>query len=149
MDVRELDAHMQNMTPHQLKIIQVMYDSEGDWLTRSNVAKLLGKRRLTPYDIGCLEKLTDIGLIDTSTKPTTAPGSDFAYIYAMDDDQALALQEWSEWREKENEIRRRKPLDLIGENGNLHNEKSHMQGWHEEENKPRRKPVDVVNETSN
>lgn len=117
MDVRELDAHMQNMTPHQLKIIQVMYDSEGDWLTRSKVAKLLGKRRLTPYDINCLKMLTDVGIINTSTRPTTAPGSDFAYIYSMVDEQAHALQEWSEWRERENQMRRRKPLDLVSEAG--------------------------------
>jgi hypothetical protein len=115
MDVRELDAHMQNMTPHQLKIIQVMYDSEGDWLTRSNVARLLGKRRLTPYDIGCLKMLTDIGLIETSTRPTTAPGSDFAYIYCMLDEQAQSLLSWADWREKESQIRRRKPLDLVNE----------------------------------
>lgn len=112
MDVRELDSHMQKMTPHQLKILQMMYDSGGNWLTRSKVAKLLGKRRLTPYDIDCLKLLSDLELIKISTRPTNAPGSDFAYIYCMLDEQAEKLLEWSEWREHENQLRRRQPLDV-------------------------------------
>jgi hypothetical protein len=118
MDISELDAHIQSMTAHQLNIIQVMYDSEGDWLTRSKFARQLGKKRLTPYDITCLKMLTEMGIIETSTRPTTAPGSEFAYIYCMLDEQAEALQEWFEWREKNNQIRRRKPLDIISEVSN-------------------------------
>lgn len=88
MEFHELDARMQEMTPHQLKIIQAVYDAGGNWLTRSKVAKALGKRRLTPYDITCLQMLTDIKIIETSTQPTSAPGSDFAYIYHMPDSVA-------------------------------------------------------------
>jgi len=116
MDFAELDAHLQSLTAHQLKIVQTVYNAGGSWLTRSKVAKALGKRRLTPYDIDCLKKLTDIDLIETSTQPTTAPGSEFAYIYHMCDDVAVLLQEWSERREQETQDQSRKPINLVDDN---------------------------------
>lgn len=118
MDVYELDAHLQEMTPHKLKILQALYDADGHWMTRSKVARSLGKKRLTPYDIDCLNMLTDKGIILTSTQPTSAPGSDFAYIYSMPDDVAHIVQEWSEIRESvrsQEEIQRRKPVNLVDE----------------------------------
>ena len=115
MDLQEMDAHLQDLTPHQKKIVQVIYDGGADWQTRSNVARELGKRRLTPYDIDCLKMLTEKGLIETSTQPTTAPGSDFAYIYHMPDGIAHTLQKWSELREKREKERQRKPINLVRE----------------------------------
>ncbi|GAB5490896.1 MAG: hypothetical protein Phog2KO_11110 [Phototrophicaceae bacterium] len=115
MDVHELDAHMQELTPHQLKIVQAVYDGGGNWLTRSKVAKSLGKRRLTPYDIDCLAMLTDKGIVIMSTQPTTAPGSDFAYIYHMSDTIAVVLQEWSDMQEHINQERQRRPINIVGD----------------------------------
>jgi hypothetical protein len=112
MDFEALDAHLQKLTPHQIKIIQVLYDSGNSWLTRSKVAKGLGKRRLTPYDINCLTMLSDLGILESSTQPTTAPGSDFAFIYHVPDDVADALQSWSEARENAESTKRRKPIKL-------------------------------------
>ena len=111
MDFEALDAHLQKLTPHQIKIIQVLYDCGNAWLTRSKVAKGLGKRRLTPYDINCLTMLSEMGILESSTQATTAPGSDFAFIYHMPDDVADALQSWSEAREKE-KAKHRKPIKL-------------------------------------
>lgn len=117
MDVYQLDNHLKNLTPHQLKIVQIMYDAEGEWLTRANVARRLGKRRLTPYDINCLTMLSEKDILETSTQPTTAPGSEFAYIYAMPDAVADVLQEWSEVRDqlqdKSNQKKSRKPINLV------------------------------------
>lgn len=115
MDVHELDAHMQELTPHQLKIVQAVYDGGGNWLTRSKVAKSLGKRRLTPYDIDCLAMLTDKGIVTMSTQPTTAPGSDFAYIYHMPDPIAVVLQEWSDMQEHISQERQRRPINIVGD----------------------------------
>lgn len=115
MDLHELDAHMQELTPHQLKIVQAVYDGGGNWLTRSKVAKSLGKRRLTPYDIDCLAMLTDRGIVDMSTQPTTAPGSDFAYIYHMPDAVAIVLQEWSDMQEHITQERQRRPINIVGD----------------------------------
>lgn len=113
MNLAELDEHMQELTPHQLKIVQAVYDAGGTWLTRSKVAKALGKKRLTPYDINCLKLLTDMELIETSTQPTTAPGSEFAYIYHMPDSVADVLQTWSDMREQETNERSRKPINIV------------------------------------
>jgi hypothetical protein len=117
MDVYELDALLQQMTPHQLKIIQALYHSDGRWLTRIGLAKAIGKKRLTPYDIDILRMLTDKGLVLTSTRPTSAPGSDFAYIYTMPEPVAQILQQWSEYRDNHPLYRviRRKPIRLIEE----------------------------------
>jgi hypothetical protein len=118
MDVYQLDAYLQNLTPHQFKIIQIMYDAGGEWLTRAMVAKRLNKRRLTPYDINCLTALTEKNIIAISTQPTTAPGSDFAYIYTMPDEIAGIIQVWSETRNQlqgENHPKKtRKPINLLG-----------------------------------
>jgi len=115
MDLQEIDAHIQGLTPHQLKILQTVYDGGGTWLTRSKIARALGKRRLTPYDIDCLKMLTEKAIIETSTQPTTAPGSDFAYVYNMPDHIADVLQEWSDLREEENNRHKRKPINLVNE----------------------------------
>lgn len=115
MDLQEIDAHMQELTPHQLKIVQAVYDGGGKWLTRSKVARALGKRRLTPYDINCLKMLTDMGIVETSTQPTSAPGSDFAYVYHMRDDVADTLVLWSDMRENHPQYRERRPINLVSE----------------------------------
>ena len=115
MKLHEIDAHMQELTPHQLKLVQAVYDGGGRWLTRSKVARALGKRRLTPYDINCLKMLTDKGIIVTSTQPTSAPGSDFAWVYHMPDPVAETLQEWSSMREHEVLERQRRPIRLVVE----------------------------------
>lgn len=118
MDAYQLETYLQNLTPHQFKIMQVMYDAGSEWLTRAMVAKRLGKKRLTPYDINCLAMLSEKNILETSTQPTTAPGSDFAYIYTMPDEIAEAIQEWSEMRNQNqggnNPKKARKPIDLSG-----------------------------------
>lgn len=112
MNLQELDSHLQGLTPHQLKLLQAVYNAGDEWLTRAQTARAIGKRRLTPYDIDCLRLLSDKHIIEIGTRPTNAPGSDFAYVYHMPDDIALLLQEWSEQREQELRQQRRKPINL-------------------------------------
>lgn len=116
MDISQLDIYLKQLTPHQMKIIQILYDAENEWLTRAMVAKRLGKKRLTPYDINCLTMLSDKDILETSTQPTTAPGSDFAYIYTMPDDIAELVQKWAEMqteRESDTPQKSRKPINLV------------------------------------
>ncbi|MFQ3645612.1 MAG: hypothetical protein SNJ54_01055 [Anaerolineae bacterium] len=101
MDLQEISNHLGELTAHQLRILQIVYDSGGTWLTRAKVAKALGKRRLTPYDINCLKMLADRRIIEEGTQETTAPGSDFAYVYHMPDHIAVLVQQWSERRAQE------------------------------------------------
>jgi len=117
MDVYQLDAYLGNLTPHQFKIMQVMYDAGDEWLSRAMIAKRLKKRRLTPYDINCLTMLSEKNILEISTKPTTAPGSDFAYIYKMPDEIAHLIQQWTEIRDQNqsnnDEKKPRKPINLL------------------------------------
>ena len=117
MDVYQLETYLGNMTPHQFKIMQVLYDAGSEWLTRAMVAKRLDKRRLTPYDINCLTTLSNKNILAVSTQPTTAPGSDFAYIYTMPDEIADLIQQWSEMRDQNqddnNPPKTRKPINLL------------------------------------
>lgn len=115
MHVAELDAILRTLTPHQLKLVQALYDSDGQWLTRSQMARAIGKKRLTPYDIDCLKMLTEHSIIQTSRRPTTAPGSEFAYIYHMPDTIAELIAYWDELREQELTERRRRPVNLVNE----------------------------------
>ncbi|MGJ3239529.1 MAG: hypothetical protein ACFE0Q_12540 [Anaerolineae bacterium] len=108
----EFDEKMQSLTDHQLKIIQTIHNAGSQWLTRSKLARALGKRRLTPYDITCLTTLSEQEIIETSTQPTTAPGSDFAYIYHMSDEIANILQRWSEQRDSDPPAQERNPINL-------------------------------------
>ncbi|MGB1288391.1 MAG: hypothetical protein ACPG7F_17790 [Aggregatilineales bacterium] len=115
MDVYELDKILSELTPHRLKVIEAIYSGDGEWMSRTHVAKALGKRRLTPYDINCLDMLSETNIIVQSTRPTTAPGSDFAYIYNMSDEMVELLQTWTEMKKANPQARlsRRKPLDLV------------------------------------
>ena len=115
MDLYALDVIMRDLTPHQIKILEVLYNANGGWLSRAETARELGKKRMTPYDIKCLSLLSDKQLIVTSTRPSTAPGSDFAYIYMMDDDIAQLLYEWARLRDKLGRVqsKQREPLNLL------------------------------------
>lgn len=120
MDSYVISETLQELTPHQLRVLQIVYDGGGRWLTRAKVAKALGKRRLTPYDINCLKLLSDRGIIEEGQQETSAPGSDFAYCYNMPDDVASLVQQWSEMRARH--IREsyvpetyRPPLNLVTE----------------------------------
>lgn len=115
MDIYELDTHLRELTPHQLKMVEALYNASGTWLTRAQIARAINKRRLTPYDIECLSMLTERRIISTSTRPTTAPGSDFAYIYNLPDEMAELLHLWSENREqlRAHNLVQRKPLNLF------------------------------------
>jgi hypothetical protein len=120
MNIKEISAHLETLTQHQLRVLQIVYDGGGKWLTRANLAKALGKRRLTPYDINCLKMLSDMGIIVEGTQETNAPGSDFAYVYNMTDGVALLIQQWADLRQ--NEIQKnyvpetyRPPVRLVAE----------------------------------
>jgi hypothetical protein len=117
MNLHEIDQHVQDLTPHQLKILQVVYAAGNAWVTRANVARALGKRRLTPYDIDCLTMLSERALIEQSTRPTSAPGSDFAYIYHMTDDIAGLLQKWADLQDQQVQHRQRKSINLTKDQG--------------------------------
>ena len=97
MDVEKLDALLQQMTPHQKKLIQAVYDVGDKWASRTELARVMGKKRLTPYDFECLRRLAEQGIVLLETRESKGPGSDFAYIYKMSSDVAQLFQRWSEY----------------------------------------------------
>ena len=58
------DKQMQEteLTPHAKKLLQSLRQYDTLWLSRSEIADHIGKKRLTPYDIQLLESFTDMGL---------------------------------------------------------------------------------------
>lgn len=112
MNLDVLDEKLNKLTKHQLKIIQALYDAGSEWLTRSRLARAIGKKRLTPYDIECLKQLAETELILIDTQPTTAPGSDFAYIYHMPDNIAQAIAQWATSRNGDDDSPKRQPIQL-------------------------------------
>jgi len=112
MNLEELSEHLADMTPHQIKILQALYDSGDDWLTRAKVAKAIGKRRLTPYDIDCLTMFSEKGIVELGKQPTKAPGSDFAYIYHVSDEVSELIYEWAQQQSRIFNSPKRKPLNF-------------------------------------
>lgn len=96
MDIHELEAHIAALTEHQQRILQVLYEANQTWLTRSKIAHLLDKKKLTPYDVECLNLLNERGLVDVSHKPSRAPGIPYAYLYRISESALAGIQSWEE-----------------------------------------------------
>lgn len=47
------------LTAHAEKIYQAICQHPNQWLTRAQVAHIIGKKRLTPYDVDLLHQLVD------------------------------------------------------------------------------------------
>jgi hypothetical protein len=61
-------------------LLNVLKDTSNDWLTRSDIARLLEKRKLTSYDIAMLEVLQEKGLIEIGHRDNRTPiGYEFVY----------------------------------------------------------------------
>lgn len=53
----------QRVTAHAQKLLDGFEERRNQWLTRRDIAKMIGKKRLTPYDIDLLDLLAERGLI--------------------------------------------------------------------------------------
>lgn len=51
------------ITPHAERLRDLLEGSRNQWLTRREIAMMLGKRRLTPYEIDLLHLLGERGHI--------------------------------------------------------------------------------------
>lgn len=62
------------------RLLNVLKDSQGEWLTRSSIARALEKRKLSPYDIAMLEVLQERGLVEIQHRDNRTPiGYEFVY----------------------------------------------------------------------
>lgn len=51
------------LTDHAKKLLAVLQDKSGEWLTRSYIAKAMKRNRLTPYDNQLLDNMVDAELL--------------------------------------------------------------------------------------
>lgn len=64
MTPTEFTAHVSKLTEHQWRILEVLIQTHDQWNSRRQIANAIGKKRLIPYDIGCLQALVNMNLID-------------------------------------------------------------------------------------
>jgi hypothetical protein len=114
MDVLEFDEFMATFTRHQLRLLEAVYKVGEQWITRTQIARTIQRKRIGPYDIACLRLLVEKELIIESTKPTHLAGSEFAYIYMMPEAVAEMVQRWAEYRDQQRvEVKPRKPIKFF------------------------------------
>jgi hypothetical protein len=62
------------------RLLNVLKDAAGDWLTRSEIARMLEKRKLSAYDIAMLEILQEKGQVEIQHRDNRTPiGYEFVY----------------------------------------------------------------------
>lgn len=94
MEVHELEAHLETLTEHQKKILEIIYRGGSRWMARSEIAKAMDKRTLNPYDLECLELLAGRGLVEASTRPSKAPQIAYAHIYRISEPAVIGINQW-------------------------------------------------------
>lgn len=68
------------LRPLERKVLQVIKEAAGDWLTRSEVAKLIGRPGgVQPNDIAALEKLVMLELVEARQTPRGAVAMQWEY----------------------------------------------------------------------
>ncbi|GAB4517488.1 MAG: hypothetical protein OHK0046_24120 [Anaerolineae bacterium] len=56
-------AEPKRLTAHAEKLLNGLDKHRNQWLTRLEIARVIGKKRLTPYDIALLELLAEQNVI--------------------------------------------------------------------------------------
>lgn len=64
MQPNEFAKQVNELTNHQWKLLEVLIKANARWITRRQIAQVIGKRRLIPYDIDCLRLLQERSLVD-------------------------------------------------------------------------------------
>ncbi len=61
-------------------LLNVLKDAPNEWITRSEIARMLEKRKLSSYDIAMLEFLQEKGLVEIKHRDNRTPiGYEFVY----------------------------------------------------------------------
>jgi hypothetical protein len=116
IDVRLFDEVITGLTPHKIRVLETLYNFENRWASRLQIARALGKNRLTPHDIRAINILVGVGLVEASTRPIASPLSDVINIYHVPDSVAELMLEWIEWRKRNGHrplMRTRQPISLL------------------------------------
>jgi predicted transcriptional regulator len=75
-----LDRTTTRLDKHVNTLMDILRRKPGEWVTRSDIAKALDKRRLSSYDIAMLEILHNKGMIEIELRDNRTPiGYEFVY----------------------------------------------------------------------
>jgi hypothetical protein len=89
MQPEEFSQRVSDLTNHQWKLLEVLIQAGNEWVTRRQIAHTIGKRRLIPYDIGCLEALEEQELVNIDRVADTTPIG-FQVVYRVSDKTTAA-----------------------------------------------------------
>ncbi len=68
------------LTEQGQRLLDILQKPGHEWMSRKQIARALGKRRLTPYDIALLEILQDKGLVEIQSRANGTPiGYEWVY----------------------------------------------------------------------
>jgi hypothetical protein len=68
------------LTDQAQKLLEILRATGQDWMNRKDIARAIGKRRLTPYDIALLELLQEKGLVEIQSRENGTPiGYEWVY----------------------------------------------------------------------
>lgn len=77
----------QRLTAHANRLLDGLEKHRNQWLTRSEVAAAIGKKRLTPYDIDMLDLLAEKGRIRVEQEEGFSREG-FRWIYGVFDEES-------------------------------------------------------------
>jgi hypothetical protein len=76
------------LTDQAQKLLEILRATGQDWMNRKDIARAIGKRRLTPYDIALLELLQEKGLVEIQSRENGTPIG-YEWVYHARADGAL------------------------------------------------------------
>ena len=73
------------LRPLERRILELIKEGSGKWITRADVSRLLGRSRTYPTDVAALEKLTALGLVEAREAPRGVAGIRWEYRIKTDE----------------------------------------------------------------
>ncbi len=68
------------LTEQAHKLLEILRTTGAEWKNRKDIARAIGKRRLTPYDIALLELLQEKGMVEIQSRNNGTPiGYEWVY----------------------------------------------------------------------
>jgi hypothetical protein len=98
MKPEEFEDRVERLTNHQWKLMEVLIKADSEWVTRRHIAREIGKRRLIPYDIGCLKLLEENALVNIAKVQDNTPIG-YQVVYRISEGTATALAKINEMQQ--------------------------------------------------
>lgn len=95
MQPNEFAKQVNELTNHQWKLLEVLIKSNTKWVSRRHIAQAIGKRRLIPYDIDCLQMLEERELVYIQRIQDDTPIG-YQVVYKASDQTIAALEQINE-----------------------------------------------------